>query len=469
MSALFAIARLTWKQALRSKFFLILVGLLALWSGFLPFAVVQTRPEDFFRVMLLYSLSGVTFLLGGGAIWLGCYTLTADQENYQLHLVVTKPVSRSTIFIGKYFGVLSLCYLLLIVAATAIFLLVNWRFSRSDFSAAEKEKIRNEVMVGRRVYLPRSADLEKRAGEIVQEKLAAVGSGADGYSLDALWHTARQQAVAEVSRLPYRQPKIWVYDDIPASVQGPYFLRYRLYLNKIAGDDQRKTKLYWQVGVPQFNAQGKPGEKITENRGAYQVNFYPLTEMPEELLSGIFTERALPTSWPPVVPDGKVFISLVNFDDYQSDQYLQPGDGPKLLIRVTGFYANFSRAIGVIAIALAVLAGLGCAFGAAVSLPTAVFLASAYLLIGTIAGFMVDGTKVIVDATWGTRLAQILLWVIIPLQNFDATGLLADGELVEWSFIWGVFWRYFLCRTLPLVLLGIWCYRRRELALVRKK
>ncbi len=469
MKAFFAIARLTWKQALRSKFFLILVGLLIIWSCSIPFVIVETRPEDFFRVMLLYSLSGVTFLLGGGAIWLGCYTLTADQENYQLHLVVTKPVSRITIFFGKWAGVASLCYVLLIGAAAAIFALIHWRISGSDFTEAEKLRIRNEVMVGRRAYLPQPVDTEKRAAEIVREKLTALGSQADGSSVDMLWDSARQQANAEAARVPYRRPKIWVYDHIPATAQGPYFLRYRLYVNKISDDDQRKTKLYWQLGVPQLTASETPGQEITENRGAYQINFYPLTEVPEELLSGIFVERSLPGSWPPPAPDGKVFLALVNFDEHKADQYLQPGDGPKLLIRVTGFGANFSRAVLVIAIALGVLSGLGCAFGAAVSLPTAVFLACAYLLLGTIASFMVDGVKVVIDADWGHRFAQILLWGIIPLQHFDATELLATGELVEWSLIWGIFWRYFLCRTLPLALLGMVIYRRRELALVRKK
>ena len=69
----------------------------------------------------------------------------------------------------------------------------------------------------------------------------------------------------------------------------------------------------------------------------------------------------------------------------------------------------------------------------------------------------------------GQGLAGWLLKVIIPLQKFDITDMLADGELIEYGFIGQLFLRYFVLRGVPLFLLGIWLYRRRELgAAVRK-
>ena len=58
---------------------------------------------------------------------------------------------------------------------------------------------------------------------------------------------------------------------------------------------------------------------------------------------------------------------------------------------------------------------------------------------------------------------------MIPLQAFESTSLVANGELIEWSSIWQVVWFYFLCRALPLFALGIYFYRRRELGLVIRK
>ena len=69
----------------------------------------------------------------------------------------------------------------------------------------------------------------------------------------------------------------------------------------------------------------------------------------------------------------------------------------------------------------------------------------------------------------GQFVARWLLKVVIPLQAFDVTDLIAGGELVEWGNIWFLTWFYLLCRALPLVLIGIYFYWRRELGLAIRK
>ena len=64
---------------------------------------------------------------------------------------------------------------------------------------------------------------------------------------------------------------------------------------------------------------------------------------------------------------------------------------------------------------------------------------------------------------------SILLMVVIPIQEFEVTHLVADGELIEFSLLWKLVWSYLLARALPLFLLGIWLYRKRELGLVIRK
>ena len=59
--------------------------------------------------------------------------------------------------------------------------------------------------------------------------------------------------------------------------------------------------------------------------------------------------------------------------------------------------------------------------------------------------------------------------MVIPIQNFEVTNFVANGELIEFSFIGGLIWSYLLLRALPLFLIGIWLYRKRELGLVIRK
>ena len=80
--------------------------------------------------------------------------MTHDVEGYQLHQVVTKPVHRAVIWLAKWFGVSLVHIVLLLAAATAIYFTILWQFEQQDFSEAEKERIRQEVLVGRRVFWP---------------------------------------------------------------------------------------------------------------------------------------------------------------------------------------------------------------------------------------------------------------------------------------------------------------------------
>ena len=104
------------------------------------------------------------------------------------------------------------------------------------------------------------------------------------------------------------------------------------------------------------------------------------------------------------------------------------------------------------------------------SMPVAVFVEAGYLLFGSFAVYMTGLTYLAGAADrFGVFVAKLLLVVVIPLQAFEVTGAVASGELIEWSFVWTLTWYYLLCRALPLYLLCIWIYRKRELGLIIRK
>lgn len=475
MKPFLAIVKLTFRHALRSHVFQLLLALLVLAVVFIPGTVGAGTAADFIRISLFYSLGTLTFILALSSMWLGCYAMTHDVESYQLHLVVTKPVSRVTVWTGKWIGVTLVNLLLLLLAAAAIYGIVLYRFSKGDFPEEERTRIRNEVLVGRRVFLPRRADLGQMAREIVRTRSARLKESGREVDLspanqERLLRDAAKEAYSTEAEVRAGARREWVFENLPESVAGqPMYFRYRPYVDKIATSDQRMTRIWWMAGVPRLKNFKTDGVSTDEKAG-FEVYMLPISDAPDQVMSGEFHEKLLLPEWKLLTPDRKVYIGLVNFDYSKSSQFYQVADGPKLLIRVTSFGENYFRAVLVIALGLLIVAGFGCTFGGFLSLPTAVFVVASYILFGSFSLFMVGQSYIKgASAELGLLLAKGLLLIVVPLQAFDVTGLVSNGELVEWSRLGGLVWSYLILRAVPLFIIGILLYRRRELGLVIRK
>ena len=92
---LWAIATLTLREAVRRKTFLVLVFFaVALLSSMTFLASVD--PSSRLRLLEMWSLRATVFFAALVAIFLGAFTLPHDFEEKRIHVVATKPVSKST-------------------------------------------------------------------------------------------------------------------------------------------------------------------------------------------------------------------------------------------------------------------------------------------------------------------------------------------------------------------------------------
>ncbi len=471
MISFLSIVRLTVKNALRSHIFQLLIILLLLCIFLIPNTIVgDDTAHGYIQIALKYSLAAVSFILSLSAIWLGCFLMCGDTENYQLHMVVSKPISRVTIWLGKYCGILLIHVFLMLFACSVIYATVLWQFNRQNFTAQQKAKIQNEVLVGRRVYYPMQPNIHEEAYKKLEIQNAA--KRVKGEEVDTSPATQRRalrviqnDILRNIGEIKYNTLRIWEYKNLPTELEKerPIFLRFRTYVNKVSSEDQRMTRGMWIVWVPapvKAEDKGKPAEQ----------KFYQeaLSARPEQFLTGVFHEKLLNSNC--VQDSGKVKIAFLNADPKASGLFFQPKDGPKLLIKISGFTQNFIRGMVVMFIQLAVLAGLACAAASAMSMPTAVFIVISYLMFGSFATFMA-GTSSFGSAAdhVGYTVSNILLMIVIPIQNFEISPFIANGELIEISYIWGIIWKYFILRGLPIYIFGIWLYWRRELGLVIKK
>src|SRR3954463_5801286 len=146
MQRLFAIATLTWKAAFRFRLFWVLTVLLLGSVVGLPLLLKDDgSARGFTQILLTYTLSVITVLLGFSTLWLACGTLARDIEEAQMQLVAVKPIARWEIWLGKWLGLFALNAALLAVAGGSVFVLLKWRATR--LPPQQQRVLRNEVFV----------------------------------------------------------------------------------------------------------------------------------------------------------------------------------------------------------------------------------------------------------------------------------------------------------------------------------
>src|SRR5262252_7517199 len=148
MQRLLAIAWLTWKAAVRYRLFLVVAVLLLASVIALPLIIRDDgTARGFTQILMTYTLTTVTALLGLSTLWLSCGTLARDIEECQMQVVAVKPIPRWQIWLGKWLGIMSLNAALLALAGVCVFGLLQWRAHRLPID--QQQVLRSEVLVAR--------------------------------------------------------------------------------------------------------------------------------------------------------------------------------------------------------------------------------------------------------------------------------------------------------------------------------
>lgn len=557
MIAFLAIVKLTCKSAVRSHVFQILLGVLIFTIIALPMTVVgDGTAHAHIQVSLQYCLGTVSFLLSISTIWLGCFVMGSDVESYQLHMVITKPVSRMKLWLGKCTGIIVVHAVLLLIstglvyglillqfydpgyitnlkfpalvisiislsifiiafviscsaliigrlnsalswsgkwvskvgffalAASLIFyvihLLVPVEVKRQSFSVQEKQRIKSEVLVGRRVFMPQILDTGKITKNLFTRRLKELAKQNKKLPEPAkrtLLIEIRKQVLASIGEVRAGQTYIWLYAGLQKNGNNPLFLRYRTYVGKVSSKEQRETMGIWaaRINLPvQVRPNMKKGSKQPQKTRAA---FSPRTNYPERIMCGIFNEIVMSSFI--INENGNAMVAFANYDPQGKTLFFQVSDGPKLLVKVTGFLGNYSRGVFMIFAKIVFLAGLSCAIGGVISIPTAIFSVISYLLFGVFSTYLIGiddkmaalggpSSSTAYDII-GNVVSRILMFIIIPMQKFEVSYLLASGELIEFSYIGKVLIFDLFLKSICILTLGIWLYKRREMGLVIRK
>src|SRR5712671_1017938 len=172
MQRILAITWLTWKAAFRFRLFLVIAVLLLAAVVGLPLLIQDDgTARGSTQILLTYTLTTITALLGLSTLWLACGTLARDIEECQMQVVATKPIARWQIWVGKWLGIMSLNAALLALSGGCVYGLLEWRSNK--LPAVEQQILREQVLVARGSAREKdfSAEIDAEAKRVLQERL----------------------------------------------------------------------------------------------------------------------------------------------------------------------------------------------------------------------------------------------------------------------------------------------------------
>lgn len=452
-----AVMALTWKAAFRFRLFIVIVVLLLASVVGLPLLIKDDgTARGFTQILLTYTLSTITGLLGLATMWLACGTLARDVEECQIQMVAVKPIARWQIWLGKWLGLLSLNAALLAIAGGSVFCLLVWRST----SLPEKEQriLRNEVMVARASARPPSMEKEINEETEAQLKQSLEKTEVPAADIPQLRKQIKESLKAYVQNVPPGYEQTWIIDLGFAKEfirDQPLYLRVKF--NTAQKSPSGTFPVFWRVGVPR------------------ETKFWQ-SEGPMSLAPDTFHEFEVP----PGLMDEKGLLTVTVANPNNVALLFTTEEGMEVLYREGGFALNFARGLGIIFCWMALLATLGLAAASFLSFPVAAFVAVAALLVvfsaGTLTATLAEGTIMTYNQETGQRGSPVLDAVAVPLfklilsvvnmaRDFSPVDLLSSGRSITWLELLRAFVQIVLVLGGTLAAFGIWAFSRRELAL----
>jgi hypothetical protein len=456
MNRILAISLLTLRAAVRYRIVVVMALLLLGGVIVLPLIIKDDgTARGFTQIILTYTLTLTTTLLGFATLWLSCGILAREIEEAQMQMVVVKPIARWQIWVGKWLGILILNAMLLALAGIAIFCLMEYRASKLD--PKQRAILENEIFVAREVARETMPDYESQARRVVLEKLKA-NAPPDGLSIAQIQTLIREQLKSRDQLVPPGNGRLWkIYVGDPAKLRNvPFTIRTRF--EPPVPDMNERFPVHWEFGD-------------LNSRNQYQTNFI----MPSET----FVEFAIPANL--LNDKGELHVRFYNATQ---KALLFQDEGMQVLHRIGGFGGNFARGLAIIFCWLALLAAIGLTTASFLSFPVAAFCTIGMLILGLSTGTLkqiVEENGIIqVDQNTGkveqpgiinqiaVPFAKILLTALNLARTFSPIDNLSSGRAITWLELSQAFTQICIILSGCLAAIGIAIFTRRELATAQK-
>ncbi len=447
LSSLLAVAKNTITQALRMKVAVVFIILLLVLLPILGLtATGDETMKGRLQTFVGYGFSLTSLLLCLLAIIVSIYTITGDIKNKQIHSVITKPIRRYQLLLGKMLGVLILNSALLLVFSVIIYTLAIFLPGFFEATPPELVQLDNEFFTARQaIPMPQkdvTVQVQQRYAEL--EKLGQLPAD---YSKQQIIDELTNQAQLAYRAADVGYALVWEFENIKP-LTTDFFIRFKYEVPQYDYDGEIYGE--WIVGDPKYVKDGQPVQT-------------PIYDQVHKNSVKIFNEIIIPAT---VIPkDGRLAVKFGNYPANDTS-IIFPTNGVALLYKAGSFNANFVRAAMLILLRVIFLTSLATMTSTFVSFPVAVLVCLVVFATVSASSFIIEsftslGTNVSIIYSYSVK---IFVQLMPAFDKFNPAKFMIDAQLLSW-FDLGKFALLMVCIPSGLLLiLAFVIFSRREIA-----
>ena len=453
MRRIWAVARNTVRQALRMKVAIVFLGLLLVLLPVMGFtATGDGTLKGRLQTFVSYGLSLTGLLLSLLTIIVSIYTITSDIEQRQIYTIVTKPIRRYQIVLGKLLGVIVLDIALLVIFAGIIYGVTALMPRVLDATPEELRAVKNEFYTARASLVPPDIDVQDEVRELY-DKLKA------NDQLDVIYsHLTPEEILRELTnrlKLEKRaaalgQVLVWEFADVRPEDPN-LFIRFKYDVSTTPPDEHVYGE--WRIG------------DLRGLRDGTEVDTPVWRETRRDPVRK-FREIEVPASV--VANDGYLAVGFLNPTFNDTVVFFPIEDGLEVLYKADTFTGNFMRAALVVLSRLIFLACLGVLAASFLSFPVAILFCLVIFTTGAASTFIIDSfgymSKNVGQVYFYT--IQSVIRLLPQFDKYSPTQFLVPARLITWAFIGRMAFGMLAVKAALLLVLALIIFTFRELAKV---
>jgi len=461
MGRVWAVAVNTLKQALRMKIAVVFTVLLVV---LLPVMALTMSGDGTLKGRLQtftsYGLSLTSFLLCLLTIFVSIYSVTSDLQQRQIYTVLTKPIRRFELILGKLLGVLLLDILLLLLFSAMIYVAaVNIpKFTGAD--EAEMARANTEFFTARAALVPEEPDVSAEVQRIYREH-EKTGRLPKAITDESLSSQERELARAKYIRQLTEDVKLWKR----AAVEGGQIVWRFNDVKPLDPNESIFIRFKYDVSVTPPDRQISARWFIGDDRQTGPVLKSPIYQIDRKDIIRTFNEIEVPAN--AVAGDGYLAVGFYNPPRLNNTTVIfPPEDGFEVLYRADTFGANYVRCVIVVLLRLVFLACCGLLASTFLSFPVAILLCLLVFFTGTISGFIIESFNYMSEG-----MSLLYSYTVKPmiemLPRFDRhnpTKFIVGGRLLGWALLAKIGGIMVGLKAFFLLLLAILIFTYKEIA-----
>jgi hypothetical protein len=464
LNQVWTIARHSVVQAIRMRLVAVLIVFLLVLVPALPFLLQGDKTHaGQLRLVLTYTIYLISFILSILTLFLSAITLNTEIRNQHIFLLDPKPVSRGTLLLGKWVGVMLIIIVLLAAMLGMTYGVAQYLGRRMPWESPQEYKaFRAEVMSARQVAVPPRPDLTQWINDEYEH---AKKNDLLPKDWDERW--AKMKIAQRLSKSAWR-------------IAPGETVKWEINLGRPVSKDD--------VVLVRFRHHGDSGAYDHVLKGFFVVNEsgQPVVRYPDPIRRigppgfQVGVPNSFMVSGSVVRPDGTLEVRYTNADTDGVAGLFPFEDGIQVLYPSAGIGSNFFMIGGLMFCKLTLIAIVGIFASTFMSFPVAVFFSIVVFLVGHLASFIftdllkdvfIFGTSMVppwMPLQAGDEIIRnAIAWFFSIFPNFaqyDLVPVMTEGIRIPAGSVVDCFIWFVVVRGGVLAVLAWYIYRRRELA-----